>query len=298
MGSFLLLIFCLVLGALVGRWNQTPQGLARSLNWYVLHITLPAVVLAIIPHLQFDASLWFLVLPLWGIFGSSWLVFHFLGTRLHWSRATIGSIVLTAGAGNTAFVGLPLVEALRGKQALSYAALADQLGSFIAITVGGAIVVALYSGSQVAGRTIVRKIATFPPFLALLVASVVALTSGWPPLMENVFTRIGSSMTPIALFSVGLQLRPQLNAQRVAPFLTGLAWKLGLAPLAVISMGWLLHINQPILTVTVLQAAMAPMTTAAIMAEQGNLDSPLANMMVGVGILISFLTVPLWNLLV
>lgn len=297
MASFLLLIACLVLGVLVGNLARPPEGFARSLNWYVLRIALPAVVLAIIPHLQFDASLWYLVIALWSMFGLAWLLFHALGTRLHWSRGTIGAVVMMAGFSNSAFVGLPLIETLRGAHALSYAAIADQMGSFISVTIGGTVVVAMYSGSAVDGRTIFRNIITWPPFIALIVAGCVALTPGWPPMVEAVLTRIGAAMTPIALFSIGLQLSLRLSAHRMLPFLMGLGWKLCIAPALVLGCGLLMHIDEPILTVAVLQAAMAPMTTAAIMAEQGDLDPPLTNMMAGLGILISFVTVPLWNLL-
>ena len=86
-------------------------------------------------------------------------------------------------------------------------------------------------------------------------------------------------------------------AQRTLPLGTGLGWKLAVAPLIIMTVGTLLHINASIHSVALLEAGMAPMVTVAILAEQGNLDSPLANTMVGFGILASFITVPLWNLM-
>lgn len=296
MASFLLLLVCLILGTLIAHFGRPPEGLARSLNWWILYVALPAVVVEIIPHLQFDVSLWFLLVSMWLIFAVSWLLFHHLGVRLNWSRGTIGAVVLTAGLCNSAFVGFPLIEALRGKQALPYAAIADQLGSFMNVSVGGSIVVAMYSGGAVSTRIVLRKIMMFPPFVALIMAIVVALLPAWPPLVDEVLARIGATLAPLALFSVGLQLRLKLSAHRILPMLTGLSWKLGMAPLMILGLGMALQINPAILTVALLQSSMAPMMTAAILAEQGNLDPPLANMMVGIGILISFITVPLWNL--
>jgi predicted permease len=156
----------------------------------------------------------------------------------------------------------------------------------------------MYLGNKADGRVIARKIALFPPFIALLVALIVAATPGWPPLIEAVLARIGSTLAPLALFSVGLQLRFQVSRHRALALLAGLGWKLGIAPLIVFAIGGLLHFRAPMLSITVLQTAMAPMITGAILAEQNNLDPPLANMMVGIGILLSFITVPLWNLLV
>jgi hypothetical protein len=296
--SFLLLIICLGLGVLVTRFGHPPEGLAKNLNWWVLHVALPAMVLQYIPHLQFDLSLWFLFVPMWFIFAGSWLIFHRLGTRLGWPHATIGAVVLTAGLCNTSFVGFPLIEALRGKGALTYAAVADQLGCFLNASIGGSLVVSMYSGGRTDVHAIARKVLQFPPFIALCVALIVAATPGWPTLIEEVLAHISATLAPLALFSVGLQLRFTRSTQGALPLLAGLGWKLGLAPLLVFAAGSALQIQQPILAVTVLQGAMAPMITAAILAEQGNLDPPLANMMVGVGILLSFITVPLWNLLV
>ena len=51
-----------------------------------------------------------------------------------------------------------------------------------------------------------------------------------------------------------------------------------------------------ILSVAVLQAAMAPMISAAILAEQFHLEPELANAVLGIGILLSLVTVPLWSL--
>jgi predicted permease len=47
--------------------------------------------------------------------------------------------------------------------------------------------------------------------------------------------------------------------------------------------------------VTILESAMAPMIMAAVVADEFDLDRQLANLMVGVGIPLSLVTVPLWN---
>jgi len=49
------------------------------------------------------------------------------------------------------------------------------------------------------------------------------------------------------------------------------------------------------LTVGVLQAAMAPMVSATILADEYRLDPGLANTVLGAGIVLSLVTVPLGN---
>jgi malate permease and related proteins len=52
-----------------------------------------------------------------------------------------------------------------------------------------------------------------------------------------------------------------------------------------------------VMSIGVLQAAMAPMISAAILADQHRLEPQLANTVLGAGILLSLLTVPAWNAL-
>ena len=52
--------------------------------------------------------------------------------------------------------------------------------------------------------------------------------------------------------------------------------------------------NWQVLSVTVFEAAMGPQIGASIVAMEHELDPPLVTLMVGVGIPLSFLTLPAW----
>ena len=49
MSALLLLSVCLLLGVLMRRYGNPPATLAPSLNWWVIQIALPAMVLELIP---------------------------------------------------------------------------------------------------------------------------------------------------------------------------------------------------------------------------------------------------------
>ena len=49
-----------------------------------------------------------------------------------------------------------------------------------------------------------------------------------------------------------------------------------------------------VIQITIFEAAMAPQIGAAIVAVDHDLDPPLVTLMVGIGIPLSFLTLPLW----
>jgi predicted permease len=133
--------------------------------------------------------------------------------------------------------------------------------------------------------------------VSLLVGGVVGVLGGWPAWADGVFTPIGATLTPLALFSVGLQFKFHLGEKQLSALGLGLGWKLLLAPLACWLLGTAAGVGGLALTVGVLQAAMAPMISAAILADEYKLEPTLANTILGAGIVLSLATIPLGNLL-
>ncbi len=296
MSALLLLFVCLALGVLVARFAQPPAGIVPGINWWVINVALPALVLELIPRVTFDPQLWFPVAAMWLVFGGAWLLFGLLGPRLGWSRQRIGALILVCGLGNTSFMGYPLLQAMHGQAGLALAVVADQLGTFPLLASAGIVVASIYSGRRPRAATISKRIATFPAFIALVVGIVAGVIGGWPAWLDDVFAPIGATLTPLALFSVGLQFKFCLGDRQFGAALWGLGWKLLLAPLLCLALGTVAGIGGLALTAGVLQAAMAPMISAAILADEYELEPALANTVLGAGIVLSLLSVPLLNL--
>lgn len=292
MAALLLLFVCIVLGALVARFARPPQGLVHSINWWVINVALPALVLELIPRLHVDAHLWFLVATMWITFFGAWVLLAALGAWLGWSRERIGALILVCGLGNTSFMGYPMIQALHGQSGLSLAVVSDQLGCFPLLASAGIVVASLYGGRRPQARVIARRMLTFPAFIALVVGIIVGALGGWPAFMDGVLAPIGHTLTPLALFSVGLQLKLRAPRGAALPATVGLGWKLALAPLLGWGLGMAAGVSGLMLSVGVLQAAMAPMISGAILADEYGLEPPLANAVLGAGILLSLLTVP------
>ncbi|HCJ51694.1 MAG TPA: transporter, partial [Gallionella sp.] len=107
--------------------------------------------------------------------------------------------------------------------------------------------------------------------------------------------RLGDTLAPLALLSVGLQLRLGHVAEHKRNLALGLGFKLILAPLAIFLLYVpLLGASGQAIQVTLFEAAMPPMITAAIVATEHDLDPPLANLMVAVGLILSFFTLTAW----
>ena len=297
MTALILLFACLLLGLVVRRFAPPPAGTVPGINWWVINIALPALVLQLVPKVHPDAQLWFPVVTMWITFFGAWALFALLGRWLGWSRGRIGALVLVCGLGNTSFMGYPMLQALHGAEGLTLAVVADQLGCFPLLASAGVVVANLYAGGQTDPRTIVRRILTFPAFLALLVGGIAGACGGWPAVVDGVLGPIGATLTPLALFSVGLQFKFKLGERQAVPVVLGLAWKLALAPLISLALGVAAGVGGLVLIVGVLQAAMAPMISAAILADEHGLEPSLANTVLGAGIVLSLASVPLANLL-
>ena len=250
-----------------------------------------------IPRLQWSADLWFPILAPWVVMIGAMLLFGWLGARLGWERSLIGCVILVCGLGNTAFLGLPMIQALRGPEALATAVIADQLGSFLALSTLGMWVAARYSGADARGGELLLRVLRFPPFIALIAGFVVAGLGGWAPAAELVLARLAETLAPLALFSVGMQFRLRALRESQQAAALGLGWKLLLAPAILAGLAWSLDLAAASSSVGVLQAAMAPMITAGILASEHDLKPALASALVSLGILLSFVSVPLWHLL-
>ena len=83
----------------------------------------------------------------------------------------------------------------------------------------------------------------------------------------------------------------------MTPLTLGLLAKLILMPILFMLLYQIVFRSHTFATrITILESAMAPMITAAVVAEEFKLDSEIANLMVGLGIPLSLLSVYLWNL--
>jgi malate permease and related proteins len=93
-----------------------------------------------------------------------------------------------------------------------------------------------------------------------------------------------------------LQLRFDQTSGLKTALATGLGFKLLLAPavLALLYFG-ILGTTEETTRVTLFEAAMGPQIGGAIVAVQHGLNPPLVSLMVGVGISLSFFTLPLWS---
>jgi len=188
-----------------------------------------------------------------------------------------------------------MIETFYGPQFLGLGILIDQLGSYFVLSTLGILVVSLYSsGHSIDAKAVVRKIILFTPFQAFVLA-LLLMPLEYPAWLDELLKRLGATLVPLALVSVGYQLQLSHVRGKASALAAGLIFKLAIAPaLILLLFAGLLGAGGQVLKVTVFEAAMGPMIGASIVAMDHELDPPLLTLMVGIGIPLSFLTLPLW----
>ena len=294
MNNYILLGACLLLGIILRRSGRLPDNAASSLNGFVVHISLPALTLTYVHGLKLDTSLILPALMAWVMFGFGCGFFWLAARAFGFSRATTGGLMLTGGLANTSFIGLPMIETFYGPQFLGLGILIDQLGSYFVLSTLGILVASLYSGHSMNAKTVIRKIVLFVPFQAFVLA-LLLMPFEYPIWLYELLKRLGATLVPIALVSVGYQLQLSQVRGKARALAVGLVFKLAVGPaLILLLFAGVLGAEGPELNVTVFEAAMGPMIGASIVAIDHELDPPLLTLMVGVGIPLSFLTLPVW----
>ncbi|WP_340696410.1 AEC family transporter [Flavobacterium nitratireducens] len=219
-----------------------------------------------------------------------------MGKKYGWSKKLIGCLIITAGLGNTSFLGFPIVNALYGSEGLKMAILVDQPGTFVVVSTLAVVVATMYSKDATSGGTIFKKVILFPPFICFLVACLANILGlDFHDYIQFGLTKLGSLLTPLAIISVGLQLHFDSRSKHWKFLWIGLAYKLFLTP----ALLFLLYVvvlkqNGLMIQVVLIEAAMAPMIMACIVATSHGLKPRLSSMMIGFGIPISFVTLAFW----
>ena len=172
----------------------------------------------------------------------------------------------------------------------------DQLGSYLVLAFLGIAVARLFAaGPPPTPREIALRIATFPPMVATA-AALALMSVPYPVWLETLLERLAATVAPMALVSVGFQLRLTDISGKALALAVGLAHKLVVGPVVVCAiLIWGLGFRGTLAQVTVFEIAMAPMIGASIVAMENDLDPQLATLLVGVGVPLSFLTLAAWH---
>lgn len=284
---FFILVLLLV-GKGLSRLSAFPSVTFKVLANYVIYVSLPALILVQVPKLPISTGVLTPIVMPWLMLGASAVMVVLVSRLLRFRRDTTGALMLVVPLGNTSFLGIPMVESFLGRDAVPYALLYDQFGTFLALATYGSIIVALYSGKErPTAAGLVKRIATFPPFLAVLAAFAFRVWP-YPDRVEPLLQSVAATLVPIVMVAVGFKLALRASRATWLPMVAGFSIKMAIAPLLALALCRVVGLEGLAAQVSVFEAGMPSMITAGALAISEDLDPELAAAMVGYGIVLSF----------
>ncbi|MFN2369332.1 MAG: AEC family transporter, partial [Desulfurivibrionaceae bacterium] len=104
---------------------------------------------------------------------------------------------------------------------------------------------------------------------------------------------LAGTLVPVVMIAVGFQLTVKISREALAPLGWGLFLKLVAAPLIALAGSRFLGLSGEAVDVAIFEAGMPPMVSAGALAILAGLAPSLTAALVGLGIILSFVTLPL-----
>jgi predicted permease len=295
-------MIAVVVGAFVAGWAvqtlaRVPAAALRTADRFVLAVALPALVFSRLSEASLGGEVVVPVVAAWSVMGVCAATVLVVARRAQWDEHTTGALLLVAVLGNTSFLGLGVVDSVLGDSHGAAALAYDQPGTFLALATWGSWVASRY-GSGVRGlRPVVRRLVSFPPFIAL-VAALVLRPIDVPEPATDVMSAVGSTVAPVAMAVLGLRFSVT-GVRRLRPVAAALAVKIFLAPAVVAAVAGAVGVWGEIAwQASIVQAAAPPMVTAGIVAVAAGLDEDTTTSVVGWGTLLGLAWMPFVAVLV
>lgn len=296
MVNFILIAFCIIAGMVFRAAKWIPADAYKGINTWVLYLALPAVSFKYIPLINWSPQMLFPALSSLIVWAGSWVFMEIYCRYKKYKQRSRSALELASGYSNTSFIGFPLIAAYFGEQQLSIAIICDQ-SMFILLSTAGIINAVKGNRSDhsgVSASVIFRRLITFPPligcFLALLLSQFVDLSPAAP-----FFDKLAATVGPLALFSVGLQLKFKGWRQQLSQLSMSMLYKLMIAPLLVLIVALAAGVRGDVARISIFEAAMPTLVMSSIVAEQYHLNTKLINLIIGISIIVGFITTAIWD---
>lgn len=297
MANFLLIGICIGLGMLL-RWRHlVPTDAHKGINAWIIWLALPAVSFKYLPHIVWTSDLLLPAIAPVIVWLCAWVYVTIYARFNSLPKPERGALKLSSGLSNTSFVGFPLVTAWFSESDIGTAVICDQVTFMLMATAG--VIVAMNSSENhvLKPGMLIKKLFSFPPFLGCLLALTLPRFIDISPL-DPLFDKLAGTIGPLALFSIGLQLQFTGWRRELKHITAALFYKLIIAPFIILAVVLLLGMSGRISQITVFEMAMPTLLSSGIVAAQYNLRPGLCNLIIGIGILLSFATTAAWYFII
>ena len=277
-------------------FKKIKHDISESLIEFVIYFSLPALALVKIRELEFDEVVFNIILIAYIAMFVAAIVSYLIGKALKLERNILATFMVVSIFGNTSFVGFSYVESLFSSRELVYPLVYDQIGSFVALLTIGMVLIAW--GSQKEEKTTIKqkfKMLLTPPLQAIIFA-VILHGVVFPDFVEGILIKLEYTLIPLVTMIVGMKLEIKAFKNFFKESMIVVGIKMVLVPLLMLALLYpFFDFTATWMRVTFIEIAMPPMTMATVLAIRGGLNKDLAINALGLGILFSFIVIPMWN---
>ena len=258
----------------------------------VVYFIFPVFIIYKIHFLEFNDDIYVVVGLAFTAFTLGILFAYVFSKIFNINANSAAMIAMSVAYGNTSFLGFAFVDSLYGDYALSLAIFYDQVNMFV-LAMFSPIICALGAhNSQFSMKKVVKSIVTFPPTVAFVIA-ILTKNMVYPEMLVVYLEKISMILVPVVMFAVGMKFKISSLKGKGLEVTIIILISMFLVPFSIYLIGtgfWELDIA---IKSAVMEAAMPPMVMATMIAIRGGLDEDLGMASLGVGMTLSFITIPL-----
>ncbi|MEN3034398.1 MAG: AEC family transporter [Aquificaceae bacterium] len=242
----------LILGFILGLKKIFTKEDAKTLINFVIYLSLPALSFKTSSTIPINTQNIKIAICAYLTISLCVLTSYLVAKSMRLEKSDEKSFIVVSSFGNTAFLGFPLTISLLGESYLPYAVIYDGLGSFLAISTLGIMVLS--------GKPDLKTPLLFPPFIGFLLG-IFLRPLGLYPVLSHLVEFLISPLMPVVLFALGLGLRFEPANLKLLAMALGI--KILISPLFAFLIATALGLPATALKVCVLESSMPTMLTAS-----------------------------------
>lgn len=262
---------------------------------FLVNFALPAQIFNGTYHASVSVD--FLLVCLIALFSNLFSVLFvlFLGRIFRLERSVLITLCFMATFGNTLYLGFPFVQGALGEAQANQVIIFDQFVTGIPFAFLAPILLGLNGKTAFSFLEVFKRLFKSPLFLALICGALFRLIPFEIP--EAFFAPLKSlaqTATPVALFAIGVQLNLRGILEWKYPALL-LGAKMIIAPLVLFAFVRVVYGEfNDLWKMALIEVAMPPLVSGVAIIYKAGFNAKIALNAVTFGILVSFISVPLW----
>lgn len=201
-------------------------------------------------------------------------------------------IVMSVVYGNTSFLGFAFVDSYYGSYALSLAIFYDQVNMLLLATLSAVICMYGVKDESFSIKKILVSVFTFPPTIAFVLA-ILSKAIIMPEILTIFMEKVSLILVPLIMFAVGMRFKLASIKGNEKEIGVIILVSMVLIPLTLYLFGLIFLENNIAFKTAIMEAAMPPMVMATVIAIKAGLDEDLGMGALGVGMILSFVTIPI-----